>query len=40
MIGITEEDWKSLPQRFVEEMKNYHVALRVYFVWGQKAEAE
>ncbi|KAJ6101981.1 hypothetical protein N7486_004408 [Penicillium sp. IBT 16267x] len=39
MIGITEEEWADLPKRFEEEMKNHHVALRVYFVWGQKPEA-
>lgn len=40
MIGMTEEEWETLPQRFAEEMKNHHVALKVYFVWGQKAAAQ
>ncbi|KAJ5665113.1 uncharacterized protein N7477_007561 [Penicillium maclennaniae] len=37
MIGMTEEEWKNLPEQFTEEMKNHEVALCVYFVWGQKA---
>ena len=36
MIGFTEDEWKELPARFTEEMKNHKVALKVYFVWGQK----
>ncbi|KAF4762285.1 hypothetical protein N7455_003216 [Penicillium solitum] len=38
MIGLTEEEWTELPKRFAEEMEKYKVALRVYFVWGQKPE--
>ncbi|KAF9241487.1 hypothetical protein DTO013E5_8786 [Penicillium roqueforti] len=39
MIGMTEEEWKTLPERFAKEMDEHHVALNVYFVWGQKPEA-
>ncbi|RFU32824.1 hypothetical protein B7463_g3513, partial [Scytalidium lignicola] len=38
-LGITAEEWKELPKKFTEEMKAHKVALRVYFVWGQKSEA-
>ena len=40
MIGMSEEDWKTLPERFAKEMDEHHVALNVYFVWGQKSEAK
>ncbi|KAF3389517.1 hypothetical protein F1880_003275 [Penicillium rolfsii] len=38
IIGFSEEEWSDLPRRFAEELKTYKVALRVYFVWGQKPE--
>jgi hypothetical protein len=39
-VGMTNEDWTELSKRFAEEMRTYKVALRVYFVWGQKPEVE
>lgn len=39
MIGLTQEEWEESPQRFAEEMEKHKVALRVYFVWGQKPES-
>ncbi|KAL4949371.1 hypothetical protein BDW69DRAFT_202891 [Aspergillus filifer] len=38
MIGLSEGEWSELPKRFTEEMKTHKVALRVYFVWGQRPE--
>lgn len=38
-MGMTEQEWASLPSKFDDEMSNYKIAVRVYFVWGRKPEA-
>ncbi|OKL56658.1 hypothetical protein UA08_08291 [Talaromyces atroroseus] len=40
IIGFNEQEWTDLPKQLAEEMRKYHFALRVYFVWGQKPGEE
>ncbi|KAL7782607.1 hypothetical protein V8C43DRAFT_195905 [Trichoderma afarasin] len=38
-VGMTEQEWASLPKKFEDEMSKYKIAVRVYFVWGRKPVA-
>ncbi|UKZ81573.1 hypothetical protein TrVFT333_009345 [Trichoderma virens FT-333] len=38
-MGMTAQEWASLPNEFEDEMSKYKIAVRVYFVWGQKPVA-
>nr|ABV48724.1 methyltransferase [Trichoderma virens] len=38
-MGMTAQEWASLPNEFEDEMSKYKIAVRVYFIWGQKPVA-